>query len=214
MTMYKPAMRKSVLVALSAMLLASGCQSAPTGNSEEETTIQRSEAIVQDGASSEEASTNKASDQKPTDAEVASEPDVSEQSKNAPVKDDAVSVSDEPANSAPFPVADDSGDFSRRTGYNLWQVSDTDPAGVNCRWSPEMPEEWYSPAEDWSDTDFQNWPVARTFEYGTKLVSDGSPAGFMRVVDSRGLPWLKIKVGDNNQICLIRANTRYIVPRS
>ena len=213
MAIYKPAVHRSALLALSVLLLAGGCQSDPAGNSEVETTIQRSEATVQDGVSSEEASTAQSSDQAPTEVEVP-EPDVSEPSKDALVKDDAVSVSDEPANGAPFPVADDSGDFSRRTGYNLWQVSDTDPAGVNCRWSPEMPEEWYSPATDWSDTDFQNWPVTRTFEYGTKLVSDGSPAGFMRVVDSRGLPWLKIKVGDNNQICLIRANTRYVVPRS
>lgn len=117
------------------------------------------------------------------------------------------------ANSAPFPVANSEGDFERNTGYNLWKVVDRDPAGLNCRWSPDMPEEWYSPDSEWTDTNIQSWPVVRTLAYDTAIVSDGTPAGFMTIQDDKDAPWLKVSIGENSQICLVRANSQYVMPR-
>lgn len=116
------------------------------------------------------------------------------------------------ANSVPFPVANSNGDFGR-TSYDLWKIVDRDPAGLNCRWSTDMPEEWYSPSAEWPDTNIQSWPVVRTLAYDTAIVSDGSPAGFMTIQDDQNAPWLKVSIGENSQICLIRANSQYVMPR-
>ena len=110
------------------------------------------------------------------------------------------------------PPGDRTGDFSSRTGHLFWTVVDADPSGLNCRWSPDVPEAWYAPDADWSDRDYQNWPVAMTFDYGTVLTANITPAGFATVTDSRDLPWLKVRLGSADQICLVRASSRYILP--
>ncbi|QEQ00557.1 hypothetical protein RHP47_03630 [Thermosynechococcus sp. QKsg1] len=57
------------------------------------------------------------------------------------------------------------------------------------------------------------WPVVRRFPTGTVLRANITPAGFATITDSRGLPWLKVSIGDEDRICLVRANRRFIRPR-
>ncbi|MFK8182441.1 MAG: hypothetical protein AB8B99_03640 [Phormidesmis sp.] len=206
--------RKSMLLSLSIALLTVGC-----------TTLSGKEAIPEAPAQGADTAAQRGKIAVPPDSVPAPSEEAVAPSNDDATQADAVPLEEAPASNAPeiafggtangipVPVADSAGDFSTRVGYNLWKVVDPDPAGVNCRWSPEMPTEWYSPGADWPDGDFQNWPVVRTFAKGKNLTSNGTPAGFMTVMDSRRLPWLKIAIGENDQICLVRANTRYIVPR-
>lgn len=111
----------------------------------------------------------------------------------------------------PLPVTDVNGNY-RRSGHRTWQVVDDDPNGLNCRWSRAMPVDWYSPATQFPDQNFGQWPVVRRFPTGTTLTANLSPAGFEVFYDARQRPWLKVSLGDNEQICLVRANAAYIQP--
>ncbi|MDR5639202.1 MULTISPECIES: hypothetical protein [unclassified Thermosynechococcus] len=56
------------------------------------------------------------------------------------------------------------------------------------------------------------WPVVHRFPTGTVLRANITPAGFATITDSRGLPWFKVSIGEENHICLVRANHRLIRP--
>ncbi|MEL6602734.1 MAG: hypothetical protein AAFP20_05845 [Cyanobacteria bacterium J06614_10] len=112
----------------------------------------------------------------------------------------------------PAPNSNRVGDFAVRTGHLFWTVVDPDENGLSCRWSPDAPADWYSPAATFSDRAFYQWPAVRSFDYGTVLTANITPAGFATLTDSRGLPWLKVRQGDNDEICLVRANASYILP--
>lgn len=112
----------------------------------------------------------------------------------------------------PEPNSNRVGDFAVRTSHPFWTVVDPDENGLSCRWSPDAPVDWYSPAADFPNSAFYQWPVVRTFDYGTVLTANITPAGFATLTDNRGLPWLKVRQGDNDEICLVRANASYILP--
>ncbi len=110
------------------------------------------------------------------------------------------------------PRANGDGDFIARTSHPFWTVVDPDPECLSCRWSPDNPTDWYSPSAELPNSNIGQWPVVRKFAYGTVLTANTTPAGFATMSDSRGLPWLKVRVGNNEEICMVRANSTYILP--
>ncbi len=115
------------------------------------------------------------------------------------------------SSSPPLPAADARGDYGR-TDYPTWQVVDADPGGLNCRWSAAMPADWYSPSTQLPDQNFGQWQVVRQFAAGTTLTANLTPAGFAILYDGQQKPWLKVSIGENEQICLVRANSAYVQP--
>jgi len=114
-----------------------------------------------------------------------------------------------------LPTADRKGDYSRNTSHTKWIVVDSDPNGLNCRWSPNMPDDWYSPSASWPKLNISQWPVVRRFKKNSssrKLTANITPAGFATIRDDSGKPWLKVNIGPNDQICLVRANESFIRP--
>lgn len=111
----------------------------------------------------------------------------------------------------PVPRPNADGDYPR-TSHKLWKIVDTDPNGLNCRWSEEMPDVWYSPAAQFTDLNIQDWTIVRRFHSDMVLTANTTPAGFTYIYDDRHLPWLKVSLGDNDEICLVRANQRFVVP--
>lgn len=116
------------------------------------------------------------------------------------------------AQELPLPKADANGNYMGNVGHYTWVVVDPDPNGLNCRWSNLMPADWYSPTGMRPIMTVKDWPVARRFRSGSILNANGTPAGFAVIYDDRGLPWLKVSIGANDQICLVRANTQFIRP--
>ena len=111
-----------------------------------------------------------------------------------------------------LPQSDRNGDYSGRTSHRNWVVVDADASGLNCRWSSQMPRDWFAPDVRLPALNVVNWGVVRQFRTGTILTSNTTPAGFATLTDSRGLPWLKVSIGRNEQICLVRANRQFIRP--
>ena len=114
-----------------------------------------------------------------------------------------------------LPSADANGDYSRKTSHPKWIVVDSDPNGVNCRWSQEMPSNWYAPDAKLPTLNISQWPVVRRFQKNTPsqtLTANLTPAGFATLVDTSGKPWLKVNIGADEQICLVRANKKYVEP--
>lgn len=116
------------------------------------------------------------------------------------------------AQAAPQPTANASGDYTQRTSHQRWLVIDPDPAGLNCRWSRSIPSDWYAPHAQWPQMNVLQWQIVRRFPRNTVLTANTTPAGFATLSDARGLPWLKVSMGSADQICLVRANRRYIRP--
>ncbi len=110
-----------------------------------------------------------------------------------------------------LPQLDNDGNYGW-SGQLFWVVVDPDPDGLNCRWSQAVPESWYSPGAAWPTMNIWQWPVVRQFKYGTVLVANQTPAGSVLIDDERDLPWLKVRQGSNDEICLVRANERFILP--
>ncbi|MGA7934615.1 MAG: hypothetical protein WCA35_13795 [Kovacikia sp.] len=104
------------------------------------------------------------------------------------------------------------GDYVARTGHRLWVVVDPDPRGVNCRWSSAMPANWYEPGANLPPANIYQWSVVRSFKRNSVLKSNITPAGFALMFDTRNKPWLKVGVGSKEQICLVRANSKFIQP--
>ncbi len=111
-----------------------------------------------------------------------------------------------------LPQADANGDYTRRNSHLTWVVVDPDPNGLNCRWSENMPTEWYAPDAVMPDQAVYNWTVVNRFSRDTVLAANITPAGFSTMMDNRGLPWLKVNIGPNDTICLVRANSRFVRP--
>ncbi|GAB4386813.1 MAG: hypothetical protein Kow00121_54180 [Elainellaceae cyanobacterium] len=111
----------------------------------------------------------------------------------------------------PLLAADPNGDYGR-TDHQVWQVVDSDPNGLNCRWSASMPTDWYSPDAQFPNQNFGQWQVVRQFPEGTTLTANLAPAGFALLYDDQQKPWLKVSIGENEQICLVRANAAYVRP--
>lgn len=116
---------------------------------------------------------------------------------------------------ANLPNADNNGDYSKKTSHKKWIVVDSDPNGVNCRWSQEMPTNWYAPDAKLPRLNISQWSVVRRFQKNTPsqtLNANLTPAGFATLFDESGKPWLKVSIGANEQICFVRANKKYIQP--
>jgi hypothetical protein len=111
----------------------------------------------------------------------------------------------------PLPIAEAAGNY-RRTSHRHWIVVDPDPAGLNCRWSEAMPTEWYSPAAQYPSMQVNTWPVVHQFPTGTKILANITPAGFATMFDDNQNPWLKVSLGENDEICLVRAHQDYVRP--
>ena len=114
------------------------------------------------------------------------------------------------------PKANGNGDFSRTVPANLlhvnWVVVDSDPKGLNCRWSPQLPRrEWDGANVIWPKANFEQWPVVRRFPKNTRLTAYHGPADSTMLNDTRGLPWVTVDLGDD-RACLVRANQRFIKP--
>lgn len=120
-------------------------------------------------------------------------------------------ILDNPVSPDPIPVANANGDYPR-TSYRRWVVVDPDPAGLNCRWSNELPAEWYSPATPYPRMNVNEWPIVRQLPTGTELQANITPAGFALMYDENQAPWLKVSIGEHDEICLVRANTAYVQP--
>lgn len=120
-----------------------------------------------------------------------------------------------PATPEPSPSASPNStiDYGRRTSREYWLVTDPDPNGLNCRWSPAMPKDWANPSAKFPRLNIQEWPVVRQFPKNTELKANSSPAGFIIMADENDKPWLKVSIGDNDQICLVRANSQFIQPK-
>ena len=114
----------------------------------------------------------------------------------------------------PLPRTNRNGDYVQKTSHGFWTVVDPDPAGLNCRWSPQMPDNWFAPDAKWPILDIWRWPIVHTFKYGSVLTANRTPAGFITFSDTRDLPWIKVALGfdGNDTICLVRAHRRFIVP--
>lgn len=131
-----------------------------------------------------------------------------------PSSPESVSSTDSPVSSSPpqaLPVADANGDYGR-TNHQTWRVVDSDPGGLNCRWSAAMPTDWYSPSTQFPNQNFGRWQVVHTFSVETTLTANLAPAGFAVFYDEQQKPWLKVSIGGNEQICLVRANAAYVQP--
>lgn len=111
-----------------------------------------------------------------------------------------------------LPRPNSSGDYPGRSSHTFWMVVDSDPNGLNCRWSNAMPKEWYSPRAKLPPLTIDRWSIVRRYPRGTVLTANLTPAGFATLSDTRGKPWLKVITGPNEQICLVRANARFIRP--
>jgi hypothetical protein len=124
-------------------------------------------------------------------------------------------VEEAPQAKQALPKADANGDYSSKTSHKKWIVVDPDPNGVNCRWSEEMPTSWYAPDAKLPPLNINQWPVVRRFKENTpsqNLIANLSPAGFATLNDQSGKPWLKVTNGSNDQICFVRANSKYVQP--
>ncbi len=115
------------------------------------------------------------------------------------------------AQPSPLPTPDRSGDY-RRTDHQLWIVTDPDANGLNCRWSRAMPSNWEDPSARFPRRNIRDWSIVRRFIQNTVLVANTSPAGFAMFFDEDEKPWLKVRIGAENQICLVRANQDFIRP--
>lgn len=139
-------------------------------------------------------------------------------SKKVPVASQSLPKADSkeaPLASEGLPKADSNGDYSGKTSHQKWIVVDPDPDGVNCRWSEEMPTSWYAPNTKLPALSISQWPVVRRFTKDTSsqnLTANTTPAGLVTINDESGKPWLKVSIGSNDQICLVRANSKYVQP--
>jgi hypothetical protein len=111
-----------------------------------------------------------------------------------------------------LPKSTTSGDYSARTSHRHWVVVDPDPDGVNCRWSSAIPANWYDPGVKLPLATIDQWPVVRTYKRNSVVTSNITPAGFAILPDTQNRPWLKVSIGPNDQICLVRANSKYVRP--
>lgn len=111
-----------------------------------------------------------------------------------------------------LPKADANGNYLGKIGHYLWVVVDPDPKGLNCRWSNRIHAGWQSPAAVWPEIAPKSWPVVRRFSKGSILNANGDTAGFAVLADAEGRPWLKVSIGAENQICLVRAHNSLIRP--
>ncbi|MBD2022404.1 hypothetical protein H6F43_19670 [Leptolyngbya sp. FACHB-36] len=112
----------------------------------------------------------------------------------------------------PLPAADRQGDYTSRTSHTKWIVTDPDSNGVNCRWSKAMPADWFNPEAKLPPATYSQWSVVRQFKRNTVLNANTAPAGFALMYDVQNKPWLKVNLGPNDRICLVRANARFIRP--
>ena len=107
---------------------------------------------------------------------------------------------------------DKNGNYSTMCFCTTWEVVDPDPAGLNGRLDTGFYKEWYAPCAEWNEMNIGEWPVIRTFSKGTILIANGTPAGFIGTYDDNGNPWMKVTIGPDDEICFVRANSKYIKP--
>ncbi|MGA9381648.1 MAG: hypothetical protein WBV73_23040 [Phormidium sp.] len=87
------------------------------------------------------------------------------------------------------PKANRNGDFTTDVPANIfhdyWVVVDSDPRGLNCRWSPQLPRrEWDGANVIWPKANFEQWPVVRRFPKNTRLTAYHGPAGSTTIIDT------------------------------
>lgn len=104
-----------------------------------------------------------------------------------------------------YPQADENGDYYIVNGSDSympyeWEVVDTDPNGLNCRYANRRRK------NGTNGRDIYNFPVGRTFLAGTRISSASINS------DDRGLPWLWIGSSFTSEICYVRANSRFVRP--
>ncbi|MCL1467878.1 hypothetical protein [Argonema galeatum] len=115
------------------------------------------------------------------------------------------------AQEIPLPRPDRNGNYPL-VMTKEWVVVDPDPNGLNCRWSSQMPREWMDPGATFPTMNVSQWPVVRRFRKNTRISANLGPAGSGTFEDENGSPWLKVSIGDDDRICLVRANARFVRP--
>lgn len=115
------------------------------------------------------------------------------------------------ASDLPKPNAE--GDYERAP-HPYWMVVDPDPSGLNCRMGRYSYNEILDPRNA-IPLDFLSLPVVGTFSQGDRFQTDLGPAGFGRITDTRGKPWLYVMDTDANGApshCFVRANNQFVIP--
>jgi len=115
------------------------------------------------------------------------------------------------ASAETLPQVDARGNYLR-TSHRRWIVVDPDPAGLNCRWSDAVPDEWYSPAAQYPPMNLNAWPVVQQFPANTEFLANITPAGFAIMYYKNENPWLKVSLDEQDEICLVRAHSDYVKP--
>ena len=97
-----------------------------------------------------------------------------------------------------LPRANEKGDFTTFTHF-YWKVVDTDPAGLNGR-------ELKGENDAYGELDLSTMPVIMHFPKGSLLLARAG------CVDKNGASWLDVMLGAGGKYCLVRANTKFVVP--
>lgn len=120
------------------------------------------------------------------------------------------------ASDLPLPTPNQQGDYMR-AHHPYWMVVDPDPNGLNCRMGEYSYDEIIRSSYDGNSDVFEffNWPVVGTFSQGDRFQIHLGPAGFGRITDTRGKPWLYVTRTDANGApsnCFVRGNTQFVIP--
>ncbi len=102
--------------------------------------------------------------------------------------------------------ADASGDFHGRSEHVYWKV--VDPTGLNGRWNAAIKPDSNDPLPD---RNMPQWEVVTNFSPGTILEGFRGNLGVVFLETEDGKPWMQVRLG-GDQACVVRANTKYIVP--
>ena len=143
----------------------------------------------------------------PTTSPTSSSPTTS------PTSPSPTTSSTSPSPEAELPKPNEKGEY-QRTSHKYWQVTDSDPTGLNCRMGKSSIEQIQDPGSNIT-LDIGNWSVVGTFKQGQTFEIDLGPAGFGIVNDTQKQPWFYVTKSSDASApskCFIRANSSFIKP--
>jgi hypothetical protein len=110
------------------------------------------------------------------------------------------------------------GDYVREAqsiGYPQWKVVDSDPKGLKCR-TIDSTRPIFLDRQDINvqNPDISKWDVLRTFKTGVVLegLAGNRVLPPIQIDDSRGKPWIVIRLDGAQGDCLVRANSQFVRP--
>jgi hypothetical protein len=114
-------------------------------------------------------------------------------------------------------VMNNAGDYVKGgPAYPIWQVVDSDPAGLNCRTiDPTGPV--FLDRNDIDippQPDISKWAILKTFKPGEKLIgsSGNRVLAPIQIDDNRGKSWIVLRLDGKQGDCLVRANSQFVRP--